>query len=167
MNSVFINISVNEWYLFFIFLTGIIAIILIAEMLRSKNLLSNNVIRQIIHINVGIGIAVTPHIFDANILPILLATIFTTINIISIYQNKLKSFHKIKRISYGTIYFPLSYIIICALFWEYKYHLTICFLILAISDPIASIIPAKLKILHLIHIKSISYQMLIWAISSK
>ena len=52
----------------------------------------------------------------------------------------LNSFHSIERISYGTIYFPLSYLLIAIPFWDYPIHITISFMILSIADPVAAIV---------------------------
>ena len=66
--------------------------------------------------------------------------IFFLINQISYKNNILNSFHSIGRASYGTIFFPLSYLLIAIPFWDYPNHITISFMLLAIADPIASIV---------------------------
>ena len=109
--------------------------------------------RKIIHITVGIAVSITPHIFITNIQPALLAFIFFILNLFSYKNNKLKSFHSIGRDSYGTIFFPLSYLLICIPFWDYPEHITISMMILAIADPFASIIGNITK-------KPISYNIL-------
>ena len=51
--------------------------------------------------------------------------------------------NKVQRISYGTIYFPLSILILCVFFWDkpISFFLSVC--VLTFADPIASIIGSK------------------------
>ena len=140
MTTIFFEMNINEWYLFTFFFLSIILLILFSELALKKNMWPNDINRKIIHISVGIAVSLTPHIFNSNLQPVLLALIFFNINLFSYSNNKLNSFHFIGRDSYGTIFFPISYFLLAGLFWDYPYHITASFLILAIADPIASII---------------------------
>ena len=140
MNNIFIDLVTNEWYLFLLFFISIIILISLSELSLKKNILSAHSNRIIIHITVGIAVSLTPHIFNTSLQPALLAFIFFLINLISYKNNILNSFHSIGRTSYGTIFFPLSYLLIAIPFWDYPNHITISFMLLAIADPIASIV---------------------------
>ena len=153
MYNFFIELVTNEWYLFILFFFSIIILISLSELALKQRLWTNNTNRKIIHITVGIAVSITPHIFITNIQPALLAFIFFILNLFSYKNNKLKSFHSIGRDSYGTIFFPLSYLLICIPFWDYPEHITISMMILAIADPFASIIGNITK-------KPISYNIL-------
>lgn len=144
MNNIFLELAKNEWNLFLIFFLSIVAVIIVSEYILKK-FWSNNTNRKIIHITVGIAVSFTPYFFTHNHQPALLAFIFLIINFFSQRNNFLKSFHNIERESYGTIFFPISYLILALLFWEYSDHITISFLILAIADPVASIIGENVK----------------------
>ena len=140
MNNIFIDLVTNEWYLFLLFFISITILILLSELSLRKKIWSTHANRIIIHITVGIAVSLTPHIFTTSLQPALLALIFFLINLIS-YKNKmLNSFHSIGRVSYGTIFFPLSFLLITIPFWDYPIHITISLMLLAIADPIAAIV---------------------------
>ena len=140
MNNIFIDLVTNEWYLFLLFFISITILILLSELSLRKKIWSTHANRIIIHITVGIAVSLTPHIFTTSLQPALLALIFFLINLIS-YKNKiLNSFHSIGRVSYGTIFFPLSFLLIAIPFWDYPIHITISLMLLAIADPIAAIV---------------------------
>jgi len=140
MNSIISDISTNELYLFAFFFLSIILLIFLSELAQKYNIWQNHINRKIIHIAVGIAVSLTPHIFNSSLMPNTLALIFLIINLYSHNNNTLNSFHLIGRDSYGTIFFPISYLFLAGLFWDYPNHITASFLILAIADPIASII---------------------------
>ena len=149
MANIFFELIKNDWYLFTLFFVLILFLILLSEIALKKNIWSNHINRKIIHITIGIAVSITPFLFSINLYPTFLASIFFIINIISLKNNKLNSFHLIERESYGTIFFPLSYILISGFFWDYPYYITASFLILAIADPIASVIgSSKNKNIH-------------------
>ncbi len=145
MDNNFSDIITNEWFLFSIFYLSIVLLIFLSELALKKKIWPNHINRKIIHITVGIAVSITPHIFTSGFKPILLSLIFFIINLISYKNNRLNSFHLVGRDSYGTIFFPLSYLLIAGLFWDYPSHITASFLILAIADPIASIIGSENK----------------------
>ena len=145
MDSLFSEIDINEWYLFSLFFLSIILLIFFSELSLKKNIWPNHINRKIIHISVGIAVSLSPYIFTSRLKPCILALIFFTINLISYRNNRLNSFHLIGRNSYGTIFFPLSYLLLASLFWDYPNHITTSFLILAIADPISSIIGSRNK----------------------
>ena len=144
MINIFMELAKNEWNLFLLFFISISALIIISEFVLKK-ICSNNTNRQIIHITVGIAVSFTPYFFTHNHQPVLLAFIFLIVNFFSQRNNFLKSFHNIERESYGTIFYPISYLLLALLFWDYSNHITISFLILAIADPLASIIGENVK----------------------
>ena len=139
MVDIFLKMIKNEWNLFLLFFLLITALIIFSEFILKK-FWSNHTIRKIIHITVGVAVSFTPYFFTNNLQPVLLAFIFLVINIFSFRNNFFKSFHSIERESYGTIFFPVSYLLLGLLFWDYSHHITISFLLLAIADPFASII---------------------------
>ena len=144
MINIFMELAKNEWNLFLLFFITIIALIIISEFILKK-ICSNHTNRQVIHITVGIAVSFTPYFFSHNHQPALLAFIFLIVNFFSQRNNFLKSFHNIERESYGTIFYPISYLLLALLFWDYSNHITISFLILAIADPLASIIGENVK----------------------
>ena len=144
MVNIFLELAKNEWNLFLLFFLSIIALITFSEFIFKK-FWSNHTSRKVIHITVGIAVSLTPYIFTYNHQPVFLAFIFFLINFYTHRNNSLKSIHSIKRESYGTIFFPISYLLLASLFWDYPKHLTISFFILAVADPFAFIIGRNVK----------------------
>tara|TARA_B100000073_G_C23707113_1_gene562720 strand:+ start:54 stop:1514 length:1461 start_codon:yes stop_codon:yes gene_type:complete len=142
------NLMTSPWVLVSIFFLLILILIFLSEYSYRKNILKPNINRKIIHLTVGVAISFSPFIFTSKIQPLILAIIFLIINHISYKKNRLKSFHNINRESYGTVFFPLAYILIATLFWQYKYIISCSFMILAVSDPLSSLIGENLKKPH-------------------
>ena len=136
------------WELFGGFFLSIIILIFLSEYSYRNDFLEPNLNRKIIHSIVGVAVSFSPFIFLSNIQPLILAVTFLIINLFSYKHNKLKSFHNLNRKTLGTIFFPLGFIIIAALFWEYKYNIACCFMILAIADPLSSLTGENIKKPH-------------------
>ena len=138
----------DPWKLFVLFLFLIIFLILISELGYKRKILSASSNRIIIHLFTGLAVSASPFLFSNNIQPIILAFLFFLINLISYNNNNLKSFHDIGRESLGTIYFPLSFIIISGPFWDYSYQIAASYIILAVADPLASFVGNRRKETH-------------------
>ncbi|GIR88842.1 MAG: hypothetical protein CM15mP87_03340 [Candidatus Neomarinimicrobiota bacterium] len=76
-------------------------------------------------------------------LPSILALIFLVVNYFAYHNEKLMGIHSQERVTYGTIYFPLGYLIMTIGFWQYSEYVIISLAILAVADPIAAIIGGK------------------------
>ena len=143
-NPAWVSID-NEWptFIFFLLLTAVI--VFIAEIMYRKEYLSSHSTRNIVHLVVGVYSSSSPLFFNYNYYPILIAILFLFLNLISHKYISLKSLYSSERETFGTIYFPLSYLIMVAGFWEYPEFLIISILILAIADPAASQIGNSVK----------------------
>lgn len=130
-------------FLISIFFVSII--IFMSETLFKKNKLDSSIIRKLVHILIGVATSFSPFIFNSNLLPICLALTFILINYLALNNNFMNSIHSIRRKSYGTTFFPLSFLILSIFFWEYKTYFLLSFMILSFSDPIASIIGENIK----------------------
>ena len=138
-------LTTAPWEAFGIFFLFIIILIFLSEYSYRYDFLEPNLNRKIIHSIVGVAVSFSPFIFLSNIQPLILALTFLIINLFSYKNNKLKSFHKLNRKTLGTIFFPLAFILIAALFWEYKYNIACSFMILAVSDPLSSLAGENIK----------------------
>lgn len=108
-------------------------------------LLSNEHNRKLVHIVVGLLCSISPNLFQSNLQPILLGFLFFALNLIAFKIDRFKGMHSLNRISYGTIFFPVSYIILTCFFWEFSYHITLSLMLLSIADPLASLIGQIIK----------------------
>ena len=140
----------NEWfstdyeqYKIFAIILFIIFSLIISNYAHRRGLLSSEENRRLMHATVGIIMSFSTIIFSSKFIPSILAIAFVFFNIIAFKSKLLPGIHSQKRKSYGTIYFPLSYLIVSYLFWEKNQFAILSLLILAISDPIAAHIGSK------------------------
>ena len=140
----------NEWFTtgpekfkFFAVILFIIFSLIISNHAHRKNLFAPDEIRRLVHATVGLIMSFSTIIFSSKFPPLFLAIIFIFFNMIAFKSKVLSGIHSQKRKSYGTIYFPLSYLIVSCLFWEKNEFVILSFLILAISDPLAAQIGSK------------------------
>ena len=142
----------SDWISFLLFLIAILFLVGISELLLKQDILSANTSRIFVHCTVGIACSLSPFIFISNIQPLLLGLIFLVLNTFALKIEIFKGIHSQERWSYGTIYFPLSYLIMVSLFWDFAHYLVTSLSILALADPIATIVgqsisrPLKTKI---------------------
>jgi phytol kinase len=132
--------SLNDWTLFGIIFTGIIIVLGMAEFIRHYIKWAPESTRQFIHIFIGLIVASGPFIFKANVQLITLSILFIVINMILLMSGKVNSMHATERKSYGTVYFPLSVLIMSCLWWDKPVSFILAIFVLAIADPIAAFI---------------------------
>ncbi len=102
--------------------------------------------RKVVHLFTGLLIFFTPYLFQSAIPPVLIAIFFISFNFICIRLGYFQSIHGSTRKSYGTVYYPLAFLILILLFWPtYSFIIQISFLILAISDSLAAIVGQNLN----------------------
>lgn len=145
MNSV----SLKEWYTLAMMIVLLFASIGIAERLRSALKWPLEVTRKFVHIITGVLIFFTPYLF-VNSWPLkLLALFFVIINFCAIKLNLFKGMHGTERPTYGTVYYPLTFLILLFLFWPgYQVIVQLSMLILALADALAAIIGENVKNPH-------------------
>lgn len=130
----------NEWLIFVVILTSILIFVMTSELVLKYEILSPDSNRRLVHICVGSLITLSPIFFNNYELPAALALIFIILNYFAYHNKKFKGIHSQNRITYGTIYFPIGYLIISIGFWQYTELVIISLSLLTISDPIASYI---------------------------
>lgn len=138
-----------EWIRFGVFFLGIILFIGIAEKVRIQFHWSPEVTRKMVHISTGILIFFSPYLFNSNKPLIWMAIIFMTVNFIGVKSGKLKGMHGTNRKTYGTVFYPLTFLVLILTCWKnHKAVLILSMLILAISDAAAAIVGENLKTVH-------------------
>jgi uncharacterized protein (TIGR00297 family) len=139
----------DEWLLFIIIFIAIGLFIGIAEFLRHKLHGSPEITRKLVHILTGILIFFAPNVFYSGIPAILLAVMFIGVNFFAIQFGLLKGMHGTNRHSYGTVYYPLSFLLLVLLFWDSApYIISISILVLAVGDASAAIVGENLRSAH-------------------
>ena len=130
----------SEWWTFFMVLASIPILVFVSELTLKLKVLSPESNRRLVHFFVGILITISPFIFSDYLLPSILALIFLIVNYFAYHNEKLLGIHSQGRVTYGTIYFPLGYLILVIGFWQYSEFVIISLAILAVADPIAAIV---------------------------
>ncbi len=100
--------------------------------------------RRVVHAGVGLFVASTPLFFNSPDLIYLLAVAFIIVNYVTLRQGWLRGIHGTSRQSLGTVTFPLALVPALLLTWTYDpgrvFAMQVAFLILAIADPLASMV---------------------------
>jgi len=138
----------RDFIAFLLSTTGLFLFVGLGEWLRIKDYVSAESSRRFVHLLVGLFVVVTPYLFVKPAFIYLLAGIFVLFNLIALRKGRLHGMHGIERPSAGTVTFPLVLIFALAVCWTMDatriFALQIAFLILAISDPLASYVGSTL-----------------------
>jgi len=131
----------SDFLTFIIYLLGVFLLIRIANALRLNRNWPAETTRKLLHVSVGILVASTPFIFASKIPPILLALIFIGVNFLSVKYHLFKGMEETRRETYGTVFFPIAYLILVLLCWErYQEILVISILVMALADTAAALV---------------------------
>lgn len=145
----------SEWIKFLIVFFGLGTFVIVAELIRKALRWSPEVTRKLVHIATGVLICFAPRLFQSGIPAILLAIIFIVINFAAIRLGLLKGMHGTNRRSYGTVYYPLSFLILVLLCWDsFPQIISISILVLALSDAAAAIVGENLSSPHIYNLTS-------------
>ncbi|MDD3094778.1 MAG: DUF92 domain-containing protein [Candidatus Neomarinimicrobiota bacterium] len=129
----------EDWGLFIVFTMAILLILGLATALLKLLKIHPHHTRRLVHILVGCLVCAAPFIFESRIPVLTLTLLFTLANILAIRFKLIKSIHETDRISYGTVYFPVSFFILVFWFWDKDPAILLtAMLIMAFADPVAS-----------------------------
>ena len=135
--------QLNDWAIFGIIFVTIFFVLGIAETIRNYTGRPPESTRKFVHVFIGLIICFCPILFKVNIQIILLSSLFIAINTYLLLSEKFKSMNATSRKSYGTIYFPLSVLILSFFWWDKPISFILAILVLTLADPIAAIFGAK------------------------
>jgi uncharacterized protein (TIGR00297 family) len=145
----------QDWLRFVYFVFGLFGFIALAEWTRAKLGWSPEVNRKLVHILVGTLVFFTPFFFTSNRPLIWMAVLFILINYLSVRADKLKGMHGTERTSYGTVFYPLTFLILTITCWQnHKIVLMLAMLILALPDALAAIAGENIKRPHVYQLTS-------------
>jgi uncharacterized protein (TIGR00297 family) len=138
--------SSPEWMRFVAVVLGICTVIGIGELVRLRFRWSPEFTRKLVHISVAILIFFAPKIFDRALPPIIMAVVFCIVAYVGIRLGLLKSMHAIARGSYGTLYYPLAFLILVILFWNgHPEIVSLSMLALGLGDASAAIVGESIR----------------------
>lgn len=139
----------NDWYYLLLFGLGIGILVALSEQLRKSLAWSIEATRKIVHIIVGIFVASTPFILSTMYPVLILGLVFAVLDFIAVKRHWLNGMHSTRRRSYGTVFYPLSIVILTL--WLWNSHPLIylnSILIMAIPDALAAVVGEHLSHPH-------------------
>lgn len=103
--------------------------------------LSPEFTRKFVHVSVGLLIFWAPWIFTSAVPALVLAALFVVMNLIAVRLGLFKSIHGTTRITYGTVYYPLAFLVLILLFWRTQpMILSLAMIVLGLADAAAAIV---------------------------
>lgn len=100
--------------------------------------------RKMIHAGTALLVVLATLSFREATIPILLALPFVVVNVVAIPRQWIPSMHAIKRRSWGTVTFPLAFIVLSLTCWlwapERLLGLQVAFVVMGLADPVAAIV---------------------------
>ena len=130
----------NEWVTFAAFFGLIIILIGLSELFRSRFHWTTESSRKFVHILVGICLLFSLFLFKSNTQPIILAIIFIFINGAALKMERFAAMHATRRKSFGTVYFPVAYLILVLGWWDDPTALVVALLLLTFADTVATVV---------------------------
>ncbi len=138
-----------DWIYSGLFSLALLLMLGLAEHLQKKHIWSPDTTRKMVHILTGVFIATTPWLFHSKWPMVLISSIFTITNLVAIWSGHLSGMHGTHRRSFGTVFYPISFIILLLFFWDrYQLILVISMLVLAFGDAFAALVGEKLARPH-------------------
>jgi uncharacterized protein (TIGR00297 family) len=139
----------GDWIRFFLFTAGIVAFIGIAEKTRTALGWSAEVTRKLVHVGTGVLIVFSPLFFTSSKPLLWMAVLFIAVNFAGVQSGKLKGMHDTLRRSYGTVFYPLTFLILTAICWNgYRSVLIVSMMVLAFSDAAAAVVGELMRRPH-------------------
>lgn len=133
--------TANDRTFFVIFAAAIAAILALSELIRRLFHWSPEATRKIVHIFVGMLVAVTPFVLDSMWPMVILGILFTVLDFFAVRHGFFKGMHGTARHTYGTVFYPISFVILTLTLWRsHKLILVTSMMIMAISDAVAAIV---------------------------
>ena len=130
----------SEWWTFVIVFLAILFLVGISEITHQLKLWTSETNRKIVHIIVGLLVSITPLIFKTSTHPAILALIFVLLNGFALASGSFEGMHSQERVSYGTVFFPLGFLITVLCFWNHPIYIIIAMIIMALADPLAAFV---------------------------
>lgn len=139
----------HEWLTLVGVTGGLLLFIAVAEIVRKFQHFSAEFTRKLVHISVGVLIFFAPTLFSYSLPAIVLAVTFIVVNYAAIRLGLFKSMHDTGRKSYGTVYYPLAFLLLVVFLWySDPVVISASMLVLALADAAAAIVGENVKHPH-------------------
>jgi len=138
-SHLFEPVPTRDWLIIAGLFAGIVILIALSEILRRWMNWSEEFNRKLVHILVGLLMFFIPILLQTSLPMVLIAAFFTVSNFIALQKGLLKGMHGARH-SYGTVYYPLSFLILVLLCWPNHVIIIIAsMMVLALGDAAAAI----------------------------
>jgi uncharacterized protein (TIGR00297 family) len=107
----------EEWWRLAAVFVGLLLVIGLGEGVRILFRWSAEFTRKLVHISVAILVFFAPTLFTVPLAAIILAVTFILVNGAAIRFGLFRAIHRTARASYGTVYYPLAFLILVLIFW--------------------------------------------------
>jgi len=125
----------SDWIFLGFFFIALISLVLLSEFLRIWLKWRPESSRKFVHVFTGILISITPFVLQSMWPMVILGTLFAVFDFIAVQKNFMRGMHNTKRKTLGTVFYPISFVILVLLLWEDdKLILITSMLIMAIAD---------------------------------
>lgn len=135
----------NEWISFCLFFLVILILIGISELIKSRYKWPVERSRKFVHVIVGTLVSICPFIFSSSQQPVILAIIFIIINTAALKSKHFSAMHATERKTYGTVYFPLAFLILALFWWSRPVSLIIGTVLMTFADTTAATVGNLVK----------------------
>ena len=134
-------------------LAALFVLIAASELLRRRFHGTEEFSRKFVHMLTGILVAVSPFFLKSRWPIIAVALVFAVITFVSVRKGWLKGMHDLHRRTYGTVYYPLAFVILALMLWGgHTLILITAMLLLAIGDAMAALVGENLAKPRIYHI---------------
>ena len=141
-------VPTRDWIIISTLFIGILILIAISEFIRRRLQWSPEFTRKLVHILVGVMMFFIPILLQTSSPMVLIATFFIITNLFALKKGVLKGMHGARE-SYGTAFYPLSFLILVLLCWPQHVVIIIAaMMVLALGDAAAAIVGEALRKPH-------------------
>ncbi|RMI04604.1 MAG: DUF92 domain-containing protein [Calditrichaeota bacterium] len=140
MDHLFSPVPARDWWITLGLVSGILAVVFLAEALRHRRRWPEEVTRKFVHVAVGVLTVLAPLLLSASLPPVLMGVLFTGANLMALRKGRFRSMHG-SRHSYGTVFYPLAFLLLVPGCWPaYRGILILAMLVLALADAAAAMV---------------------------
>lgn len=144
-------VPTQDWLIISVLFVIILLLIALSELFRKKQIWSAEFTRKFVHIMVGVFTMAAPLFLKTALPMLLLGTLFTIVNFVALQKESFKGMHETRK-SYGTVFFPLTYLILVFFaFPAHKILIVAAMATMTFGDAAAAIVGESLARPHRYH----------------
>ncbi|MGC8595263.1 MAG: DUF92 domain-containing protein [Candidatus Kryptoniota bacterium] len=125
-------------------------LVITADFIQKKFLVDPRSTRMFVHASVSLVVFFAPLLLQNKIFPAALASVFIVANLIT---SRLRIFQGINLSdrNWGTVYYPISFLVLVLLFWESKpFLVSTAMIVMGFADPAAALVGRHARLPHFV-----------------